>query len=123
MTRTHHSRPPKKSTVKLRRQRGLVQAMKMIRLGWTQGAFCRDAKGTAVTPGSPLVRRVDIAYALSRCALDNDLPEDDLRELVTAQLARPYSRDSDFGLERWNDAPHRTRTEVIIVLERTLSGL
>ncbi len=109
--------------IKAKRQRGLVEAMRMIRLGWTQGAFCRDAKGTAVTPGSPEVRRVDIAYALSRCALANALPEDDLRELVTAQLARPYSRDRDFGLERWNDEKHRTRTEVIIVLERTLNAL
>lgn len=109
--------------LKAKRRRGLVAAMAMVRLGWTQGAFCRDKAGTAVSPGDPRVARVDLAYALSRSALEHGLPEDDLRQLVTSQLAKPYSRDPHFGLERWNDEPFRTRTEVIIVLERTLNGL
>jgi hypothetical protein len=109
--------------LKAKRQRGLVAAMKRVRLGWTQGAYCRDKFGTAVLPGSRQVYRVDLAYALVDCATAHGLPEDDLRRLVTEQLPAAYRNDPHFGIERWNDVQYRTRTEVVLLLERTLNGL
>lgn len=108
---------------KARREGALVSAMTLIRHGWTQGAFARDRAGTACAPDSPQVKRMDLACALSRAAIGHGLPEDDLRPLVLAQLGPPWWNDQDYGIERWNDKPYRTRTEVIIVLERTINAL
>jgi hypothetical protein len=107
-----------------REEHALVEAMRQIRKGWTQGAYCRTKNGAACMPDGSEgdIRRCDLAWAVDTGARAHGLEPDELRRLVQAQLP-PAFRTDDLGLERWNDALWRTRTEVILVLERTISGL
>lgn len=106
-----------------KQRQALAAAIAMVKEGWTQGAYTRNSDGNPCPPSSPHVRRVDLAQAVAVAAVDYGLEEEELRDLVTAQLARPYNRDLLFGLEHWNDQPWRTRTEVVLVLERTMRKL
>jgi len=99
----------------------LVDAMGWIRRGWTQGAYCRNKANTAVLTTSNDIARVDLAWALWRAARDRGVSEELLRRLVQEELPPAYQ--DCWGLERWNDKPGRTRTEIMLVLERTLSRL
>lgn len=102
----------------------LTTAMKFVQRGWTQDAYCRTKSGAACMPDGSEgeIRRVDLAWAVEYAAREHGLDGDRLRGLVQAQLPEPH-RSSVFGLESWNDQLWRTRTEVILLLERTIQAL
>lgn len=108
----------------MQEEQALVAAMRFVRRGWTQGAYCRTKAGAPCMPDGSEgeIRRVDLAWAVDNGARAHGLEPDQLRRLVQAQLPEQFRVD-DLGLERWNDVLWRTRTEVILVLERTVAAL
>lgn len=96
----------------------LGTASRFVGRGWTQGAYCRGETGVASPMDSPRPYRVDLAWALARAAAISGLPPELLLEAVRAELAEPYRSDEMYGLERWNDHPLRSKTQVLFLLAR-----
>lgn len=93
----------------------LSDAYELIVSGWCQGAGAEDEMGRAIEPSSAFARRWSAAGALERVwrrAADD--PDDALEAFERANLALAAAvKDAP---QRWNDAPARTRDEVLVAL-------
>lgn len=88
-----------------------------LRQGWTQGAWARDAAGTARLPFSSAACRWCLAGALRA----GDAPSGRARLWARAAVGRAIG---DLGcLVCWNDTPGRTQTEVLAVVAQAIDLL
>lgn len=100
----------------------LGRATASVERGWTKGAYSRHPDGRALQAFGVRAKLVDIVGALFHASLElemSNLAFEDLRYLVTAHLPRPYFFDSNFGIERFNDAENTTLVDVLSVLAAT----
>ena len=91
----------------------------MIRSGWCQGADGRDVSGKAVPASDPTA----VAWSLPGAfAAVSDRPDFNLTALRDA-LWGVSGVIPDDSLEAWNDAPGRTQTETLEMLNRASTNL
>ena len=83
-----------------------------IERGWSQGADARNAQGRAVGLNSGEAQAWSLLGAFALAATDG-IPGDHVRRALVA-LSDVIGIDS---LQEWNDAPDRTREEVLSALE------
>lgn len=112
----------------------LQDSRRYVAAGWTQNAYVRSFAGAAVAIDSRSVRRVCAAGAVDRAGIANGLNYDE-REQLRADLraaidddqvqehAGRHGRDDDLLLERWNDAPGRTRSQVLALYDAAIARL
>jgi hypothetical protein len=93
----------------------LSDACELVLNGWCQGMGAQDEMGRAIEPSSAFARRWSVAGALERVwrrALDGE--DVALEAFQRANLAlAAVVKDVP---QRWNDAPERTRTQVLDAL-------
>ena len=102
------------------RSRGLRllrNARELVSTGWCQGADARDPEGNAVDPWSEHAVEWSILGAIVRvleveAEEQGEVPLDELASALYA-IADLIEVDS---LSDWNDAAHRTQTEVIATI-------
>lgn len=82
-----------------------------IERGWSQGADARDAQGRAVGLNTDEAQAWSLLGAFALAATDGIPPTHFRRALV--RLSDVIGTDS---LKEWNDAPARTREEVLSAL-------
>lgn len=93
----------------------LSDAYELVLSGWCQGAGARDELGRPIEPSSAFARRWSPSGALERVwrRASGD-PDEALEAFERANLALAAAiKDLP---ERWNDAPVRTRAQVLDVL-------
>jgi len=98
-------------------ERMLSDACELVLSGWCQGRSAQDEMGRAIEPSSAFARNWSAAGALER-AWRRALVEDDvsLEAFERANLAlAAVVKDAP---QRWNDAPERTRAQVLEALIR-----
>ena len=98
-------------------ERMLSDACVLVLSGWCQGRSAQDEMGRAIEPSSAFARNWSAAGALER-AWRRALVEDDvsLEAFERANLAlAAVVKDAP---QRWNDAPERTRAQVLEALIR-----
>ena len=81
----------------------------IMRIGWCQGSSAKDARGHGVSINSPTVVGYCMLGAIAVCSFS----ESDgrwMREKLEASLG------GVIAISVWNDAKHRTKTEVITAL-------
>ena len=83
-----------------------------IERGWSQGANARDAHGRAVGLNSDEGQAWSLIGAFSLAATDG-IPRGHVRRALVA-FSDVIATDS---LQQWNDAPDRTREEVLSALD------
>jgi hypothetical protein len=93
----------------------LSGAYELVMSGWCQGIGAQDEMGRAIEPSSAFARRWSVAGALERVwrrALDGE--DSALEAFERANLAlAAVVKDAP---QRWNDAPERTRAQVLDAL-------
>jgi hypothetical protein len=89
-----------------------------IERGWSQGADARDADGRAVPLSSDAARAWSPLGAFALLAADG-IPTDHVRQALVA-FADVTGADS---LQAWNDAPGRSREEVLSALEEAIEQI
>ena len=90
-----------------------MKAWQYAEMGWTQGAFARDAAGRPVGARSE--------RAVARCALGCIIAAYD--ELDAARAVRlALRRIVEDTPADWNDSPSRTQAEVVAALKRAEEG-
>ena len=82
---------------------------------WTQGDFAHDAHGNSCDPRERCASCWCLVGALERAAYDSSDPEGAMLEGAMYALAAALGLDT---LGVWNDAPGRTRDEVLQLLDR-----
>jgi hypothetical protein len=100
----------------------LADARELVSRGWCQGAEAEDERGGPVVPWSADARRWSalgalVATAGGPDALVNGGPS--LERVATAALALGLAAGVE-TLKEWNDAPERTRAEVLAVFDRAV---
>lgn len=111
-------RPPRKGEVGPAIT-ALEQAKDLIVEGWCQGAQAREGHSDALAPpNSPRAKRWSLEGALHAAATSN-------RPAMAAMWgfaakAIGCSPDSPQAFARWNDAPGRTRGEVLLALDTAI---
>ena len=93
----------------------LSDASELVLSGWCQGSGAQDERGRAIEPSSAFARSWSVAGALER-VWRRALVEDDvsLEAFERANLAlAAVVKDAP---QRWNDAPERTRAQVLEAL-------
>jgi hypothetical protein len=90
----------------------LAEARKLIAQGWTQGAYKRVVNGVE-------------CWCISG-AIDKAAPDDKPNELAFAALFHALGDDdlylsSSSNLTGWNDAPGRTKEDVLALIDRAIS--
>jgi len=96
-------------------ERMLSDACELVMSGWCQGTSAQDEMGRAIEPSSAFARSWSAAGALERVwrrALVGDDVSLDAFERANLALAAVV-KDSP---QRWNDAPERTRAQVLEAL-------
>jgi hypothetical protein len=96
-------------------ERMLSDACELVMSGWCQGPSAQDEMGRAIEPSSAFARSWSAAGALERVwrrALVGDDVSLDAFERANLALAAVV-KDSP---QRWNDAPERTRAQVLEAL-------
>lgn len=96
-------------------ERMLSDACELVMSGWCQGRSAQDEMGRAIEPSSAFARSWSAAGALERVWRRTLVGDDvSLEAFERANLAlAAVVKD---GPERWNDAPGRTRAEVLDAL-------
>ena len=89
-----------------------------IERGWSQGADARDAHGRSVGLNSDKAQAWSLLGAFGLAATDG-VPPDHVRRALVA-LSGVIGTDS---LQRWNDAPDRTREEVLFALDEAIAQI
>jgi hypothetical protein len=89
-----------------------------IARGWSQGADARDADGRAVPLSSDAARAWSPLGAFALLATDG-IRTDHVRRALVA-FADVIGADS---LQAWNDAPGRSREEVLSALEEAIEQI
>ena len=82
---------------------------------WAQGDFARDAHGNSCDANVARAASWCLVGALERAAYDSSDPEGAMLECAMFALAAAIGLDT---LGVWNDAPGRTREEVLHLLDR-----
>jgi hypothetical protein len=93
----------------------LSDAYELVMSGWCQGMAAQDEMGRAIEASSAFARRWSVAGALERVwrrALDGDDVALEAFERANLALAAVV-KDAP---QRWNDAPERTRAQVLDAL-------
>jgi hypothetical protein len=93
----------------------LSDAYELVMSGWCQGIAAQDEMGRAIEPSSAFARRWSVAGALERVwrrALDGEDVALEAFERANLALAAVV-KDAP---QRWNDAPERTRAQVLDAL-------
>lgn len=89
-----------------------------IERGWSQGADARDAQGRVVGLNSDEAQAWSLLGAFALSATDG-VPRNHVRRALVA-LSDVIGTDS---LQQWNDAPDRTREEVLSALEEAIAKI
>jgi hypothetical protein len=98
-------------------ERILARARQLVAYGWCQGAEARDGDGGSTNAWSPLAVRWSLLGALVAAVdLPPDPPAAYLGPLRRALAALAEVMD-EASLARWNDAPERTRDDVLAIVE------
>ncbi len=99
-------------------------ARELVERGWTQRADARCVDGTIVHPCDERAASWSLLGALV-AALEH-VAASDGEHAAVGQLARTCRRLADIvdtdSLVQWNDAPERSRADVLAVLDRALAG-
>jgi hypothetical protein len=96
-------------------ERMLSDACELVMSGWCQGRSAQDEMGRAIEPSSAFARSWSAAGALERVWRRAPVGDDDsLEAFERANLAlAAVVKDAP---QRWNDAPERTRAQVLEAL-------
>lgn len=102
----------------------LKEARRLIdEKGWTQGAFARDISGSpASNPGSMIATRFCVAGACLAASsrLEGDPDQDRTRVRLSALgLFREVNDVAE--TPAWNDAPSRTKDDVLRAFDRAIA--
>lgn len=82
--------------------------------GWTQGAYARDAAGSACSIGANA--QCFCTLGALRLASDGD------RDLARAAAAALRDRHSMVWIDDWNDTPGRTQAEVVALFDAAIAA-
>lgn len=82
--------------------------------GWTQGYYARDAEGRKTTIRDPATACVCLLGAVQKCYRPNPYRTDE----YWAVLDRIADELGGLRAARWNDAPGRTKEEVIALCKK-----
>jgi hypothetical protein len=84
---------------------------------WTQGAMARNPEGFKVNPKHPTAVCFCGLGAIQRAVIDNPkAPWVEAEALLAGSLSN--NEATMFTIVRWNDAPERTREEVIAQMRK-----
>lgn len=86
-----------------------MKAWQLIEQGWTQGVLARDELGHKVWPTNPDANCWCLLGSMAKCypqGFTLDDPHDKIR-----------ARINSTNIANWNDAPERTKSEVVAVLK------
>jgi hypothetical protein len=93
----------------------LREARRLIaEVGWTQGAYARDAVGTTISPAREDATCFCMEGALRRASRD--------RGLFDAAEGVILDKCGELTIPSFNDAPDRTKDEVLSVLDRAIAA-
>jgi len=92
----------------------LSDAYELVLSGWCQGMSAQDEMGRAIEPSSAFARSWSAAGALERVWRRADEDELSLEAFERANLA--FAAVVKESPQRWNDAPGRTRSQVLEAL-------
>lgn len=95
----------------------LREARELIAQGWTQHAFARDAQGEICAASEAVATCWCIRGAVRRVCLTGESSESPLWGKVLHTLSTTLGRG---GLAEWNDAPERTKEEVLSLFDRAI---
>lgn len=100
----------------------LTKARDILKQGWTQGIYARTSLGSATHPASSDACKWCISGALRRATHNFALIEG---EPLPPEYHEAYSslqkECPDPDLVAWNDAPRRSKREILELLDRTIS--
>ena len=89
-----------------------VRALLAEPTAWTKGAMSRDKQGSPEYPrASPTVCWCALGAITTRSPLARE------------QLRQELGFDTDWQITEWNDAPERTHSDVITLLDTTIARL
>jgi len=86
----------------------LKEAREKIRQGWCQGGPARDHRDATISTGDPNACKWCLFGALMAVTDDWDGPRAAIKEFTGCSLAE------------WNDAPGRTKAEVLALLDKAI---
>lgn len=86
-----------------------------IEKGWCQGCFAIDSEGKHVLPDNPSAVAWCLIGATARSVADGTLSSEEEVEIYRAIFMSGISRCQ--GFIEWNDAPGRTKEEVLALLK------
>jgi hypothetical protein len=97
----------------------LVEARDLIEKGWCQGDGARGATGKVVRPLDPDAVCFCAVGAIDRVCEGDDL----LREEAWHRLRLGIFGDIRGPIVKWNDAPERTKPEVLAAFQKAIDSL
>jgi len=97
---------------------GLMAMRQRLNQGWCQNAEARDAIGMEVRPRHPSA----VAWDISGAAVAADLMDkrDNMKQHVIGTISDLIGT---WNWPRWNDAPERTKAEVLAVLDKAIAWI
>jgi TolB-like protein len=93
----------------------LTEARKLLEKGWTQNAYARNANGVAVDEENPNACSFCVRGALNRAHASLET------HLLVGRVVK--ERTGGLWVHLWNDAPGRTREEVLAMIDEILKAV
>lgn len=94
----------------------------LVEKGWTQGCVARDARGKICDVGSRAAVCFCAMGAISKVAAFDDPLRPAKQAIIALRRAIGLTRSLQ-GVGAWNDAPERTKEEVIAAFDKAIEEL
>jgi hypothetical protein len=93
----------------------LRRMRELLAKGWTQDCCCRDRRGMPIETGN--------AFAVSWCVIGAALTACPMNEQEALNVLRDnIGEEYDRKMRLWNDAPGRTQSEVLALMDRVIEA-